>query len=81
MAKVTKLEAGDKVYKALVKDGGKVVTVSGYARTKREFIHDLRKNGYTVCDYKVKEASTFDYIVAHTDMRACDWRETRKVPV
>ena len=47
-------------------------------RTKSDFIHDLRANGYKVNPKKVKTARVFDYILEHTNMNPWDWDLTEK---
>ena len=47
-------------------------------RTKADFIHDLRCNGYKVNPMKVKTSRTFDYIINHTDCNPWDWKLTDK---
>lgn len=69
-----------KLYSALVKDGNRVVVIKNQDyRTKAEFIHDLRHNGYAVNPRKVKPADVFDYIVEHTNMAPEDW-DLRDIP-
>lgn len=66
-----------KQYKAVVKFEGAATTITGEYRTKKEFIEDLRRNGYQVNDRKVKEAEVFDYIVENTDCSADAWKITK----
>lgn len=70
-----------KTYKAFVKDkyNGKMVTIEGEYSSKKEFVVDLRKNGYAVNQDKVKEKEIFDYIVKYTNMYPWDWK-INKVP-
>lgn len=69
-----------KLYSAIVKDGARVVIIKNQEyRTKAEFIHDLRHNGYAVNPRKVKPADVFDYILNHTNAAPWDW-DLRAVP-
>ena len=53
-----------KKFSAIVKDGTKTVFITNQEyRTKADFIHDLRCNGYKVNPMKVKTSRTFDYII------------------
>lgn len=55
-----------KKFSAIVKDGTKTVFITNQEyRTKADFIHDLRCNGYKVNPMKVKTSRTFDYIINH----------------
>lgn len=68
-------------YKAIVTDKmtGKVTVIESEQNSKSEFIHDLRRNGYSVNADKVKREDVFDYIMEHTDCYPWDWK-IRKVP-
>lgn len=66
-----------KQYKAMVKSNGEAKIITGEYNTKAEFIRDLRANGYTVNDRKVKEAKLFDYIVENTDCTDDAWKITK----
>ena len=62
-----------KLYSAVVNDGISTVFIKNQEyRTKAEFIHDLRANGYTVNPMKVKPAGVFEYIICHTDCTPWD---------
>lgn len=63
-----------KTFKAFVtrKDGSKTTITSDYSN-KKDFITDLRKNGYKVNPKKVREQVIFDYITEHTDMSLLDF--------
>lgn len=65
-----------KSYSAFVKDKstGKHIKLRGDYNTKAEFIHDLRRNGYSVNPMKVKPSEIFNYIVTHTNMQEWDWK-------
>lgn len=64
-----------KKFSAIVKDGTKTVFITNQEyRTKADFIHDLRCNGYKVNPMKVKTSRTFDYIINHTDCNPWDWK-------
>lgn len=57
------------LYKAIVtskQTGVKEIIESEY-NTKKDFIKDLRNNGYSVNDTKVKKADVFDAIIEYTD--------------
>lgn len=62
-----------KTFKALVKDGKRVVVIESEYDRKSDFIKDLRHNGYKVNPRKVKEKVVFDYICNNTDMHDWDW--------
>ena len=62
------------MYSAVVKDGKRVVFIRNQEyRTKSDFIHDLRYNGYKVNVRKVKQSDVFDYIINHTNCAPWDW--------
>lgn len=63
-----------KRYKALVKYEGKATIIEEEYRTKKEFIEDLKRNGYKVNPLKVKEVELFDYIVNNTDCSEDAWK-------
>ena len=69
-------------YSAIVKDKAtgefKIIEDMEY-RTKADFVHDLRRNGYEVNEKKVKPSELFDYIMNHTDAAPWDWDLT-KIP-
>ena len=70
-----------KTYKALVKDKltkGIVIIESEY-NCKKDFIQDLRSNGYSVDSNKVKEKEVFDYIINNTNCNPWDWKEINKI--
>lgn len=71
-----------KTYKAIVtdKETKRTVIVESEAYTKAEFIHDLRRNGYAVNPYKVKEKEVFTYIMEFTNCYPWDWEHINKVP-
>ena len=63
-----------KTYSAIVKDGSRPVIIKNQAyNSKRDFIHDLRANGYRVNPKKVKPADVFEYIMQHTNCYPWDW--------
>lgn len=63
-----------KTFKAFVtrEDGSKTTITSDYSN-KKDFITDLRNNGYKVNPKKVREQIIFDYITEHTDMSLLDF--------
>jgi len=63
-------------FKAIVnsKQDGRQIIEMEYS-TKKQFIEDLRSNGYTVNEMKVKTAEVFDYIIDHTNCNEWDWKE------
>lgn len=64
-----------KTYKACVidKETKKAVVIESEQPSKANFIRNLRHNGYQVCDWRVKEASVYDYIVEQTNCQKEDW--------
>lgn len=67
-------------YSALVKDGKRLQIIANQEyRTKKDFIQDLRSNGYKVNPNKVKESNLFDYIMKHTNCNPWDWK-LKKIP-
>lgn len=64
-------------FKAAVKDKQTGVSsiIEGVYPTKQAFIFDLRRNGYSVNNYKVKEAKVFDWIMENTNCELWDWKE------
>ena len=70
------------IYKAIVTDKRtriKSIIECEY-NTKAEFIHDLRKNGYSVNPIKAKTKEVFDYIMDNTDCNPWDWKEINAIP-
>lgn len=63
-----------KKYKAIVKFEGVATIIEAEYRTKKEFIEDLKRNGYKVNPSKVKEADLFDYILNNTDCTEDAWK-------
>jgi hypothetical protein len=51
------------VYKAIVKSEGKIKIIEGEYKRKKDFITDLRRNGYKVSEHHVKERDVFDWII------------------
>ena len=67
-------------YSALVKDGTRLKIIANEEyKNKKDFIHDLRRNGYKVNPNKVKESNLFDYIMKYTNCNPWDW-ELKKIP-
>ena len=67
-----------KLYKALVKDeNSQLKIIESYYSNKKDFIRDLRNNGYKVNPIKVKKAEVFDFIMANTNCNEWDWKENR----
>ena len=65
-----------KVFKGIATDKEtkqKTIIESKY-KTKKDFIKDVRRNGYTVNPLKVKEAKVFDYIMDFTNAQEEDWK-------
>ena len=71
------------MYKAIVTDkaDGRKVVIESNAYSKTDFIHDLRRNGYSVNPAKVKTKEVFDYIMQNTNCNPWDWKEINTVPV
>lgn len=68
-----------KTYKAIVKNketGERTIIKSDY-NSKKDFLKDLRSNGYAVSDCKVKEEKLFDYILETTNCSPEDWKNTK----
>lgn len=69
-----------KTFSAVVKDGNHTVFIEDQEyKTKADFIHDLRRNGYKVNPDKVKTSDVFDYIMKHTNCNPWDWKRINKV--
>lgn len=64
-----------KEFKALVKDKKtkQVTTITSSYNSKKEFINDLKSNGYIVDPKKVKLSKDFDYIINKTNAEEWDW--------
>lgn len=64
-----------KTYRALVvnKETKMVETLTDKFLKRQDFIDDLRRNGYRVVDYRVREEKLFNYICDNTDMTKEDW--------
>lgn len=69
----------EKIFKAMVtnKKNNERIVIEGIYTSKAEFIKDLRWNGYSVNDNKVKTEEVFDYIINHTDCSPEDWKINR----
>ena len=66
----------NKKFSAIVKDketGKKSIITSEYA-SKKLFTEDIRANGYSVDENKVKENSEFERIMSETDCNPWDWK-------
>jgi hypothetical protein len=65
------------LYKAIVTDKQTKQTeiIESDYNTKKDFINDLRGNGYSVNPLKVKKANVFDYIMNETNCYPWDWKE------
>jgi len=65
-----------KVYKGIAtnKQTKEKVIIESEYKTKKQFIQDVRNNGYTVNPLKVKEAKVFDYIMDFTNAQEEDWK-------
>jgi hypothetical protein len=63
-------------YKAFVtdKENGKRLTIARDYPTKREFVFDLRRNGYAVDPSRVKTEKEFDRIINTTDAQEWHWK-------
>lgn len=64
-----------KEFKAVVKDkrSKEISIVTSTANSKKEFISDLKQNGYIVDPKKVKQSKDFDYIMNRTNAEDWDW--------
>lgn len=62
-------------YKAIVKSGGnEIKIIEGEYKRKKDFITDLRRNGYKVSEHHVKRGDIFDWII--DNMRTGnEWKE------
>jgi hypothetical protein len=63
-------------YKATVKDKttGERITIESDYPNKTAFIKDLRANGYSVSNHKVKLAAEWNRIMNKTNATKKDWR-------
>ena len=64
------------LYSAIVTDKEtkeKIIITSDY-NNKSAFIKDLRLNGYSVNQYKVKTKNVFNYIMNNTNASTYDWK-------
>ena len=71
-----------KKFSAVVKDSysNRVVFIENQEyETKKDFIRDLRNNGYKVNPKKVKSSKLFRYIVENTNMYEWDW-DLKEIP-
>lgn len=66
----------EKIFKASVKckKNNARIIIEGIYTSKAEFIKDLRENGYSVNNNKVKTKEVFDYIINHTNCSLEDWK-------
>ena len=65
-------------YSAVVRDkqtGKLLILRSKEYNSKREFISDIRFNGYSVQAMKVHEDEVFNYIMQNTNCTPEDWKE------
>lgn len=73
------IESKMKTFKAVVKDKQtkeiKIITSDYYS--KKDFVQDLKSNGYIVNLDKVKEAKEFDRIMKHTNATDLDWNSKK----
>ena len=64
------------IFKASVKDDtGALQHIERDYPTKKQFIRDLRCNGFKVDNRKVLTKKSFDYIIENTNCTKWDWRE------
>lgn len=64
------------IFKASVKDDtGALQHIERDYPTKKQFIRDLRNNGFKVDNRKVLTKKSFDYIIENTNCTKWDWRE------
>ena len=71
-----------KKFSAVVKDSysNRIVFIENQEyTTKKDFINDLRNNGYKVNPKKVKSSELFRYIVENTNMYDWDW-DLKEIP-
>lgn len=64
------------LFKAVVRDKKtrKISFLEENYPTKKEFINDIRANGYSVNPNKVKPSKVFNYIMEKTDCNSWDWK-------
>lgn len=62
-------------YKAAVKLDGKMEIIETISESKKQFIADLRANGYKVNDMHVKKTDVFNHIMNNTNCNEWDWKE------
>lgn len=65
----------EKNFKTIAKDKKtkEYKVIESTARNKKDFICDLRANGYIVTEYKVKEKEVYDWIIENTNANKWDW--------
>lgn len=63
------------LYKALVtdKETKEKLFIEFDSPTKKQFIQDLRLNGYSVSDQKVKKSEVYNWILNNTNCQEEDW--------
>lgn len=66
-------------FKALVrnKDNKSIIVIESEYSRKKDFIRDIRQNGFAVSDHHVKEASEFDRIMNTTNCSPDDWKRSK----
>ena len=66
----------NKKYSAIVKDKetGKKSIITNEYPSKKLFIEDIRANGYSVDESKVKESAEFERIMTTTNCNKWDWK-------
>jgi len=70
-----------KKFKAVTtnKATGEKQIISSFYNNKKDFIKDLRSNGYSVNSDKVKLEQVFDYIIKNTNCTKIDWQEINAI--
>jgi hypothetical protein len=65
------------IYKTLAKEKqtGKLVVVELDCFSKRNFIRDVRSNGYSVNPKRVLTKKSYDFVIENTNCYASDWHE------
>jgi hypothetical protein len=74
---IEKIEKGLKKYKCVAKEketGNLRIFLSSEGQNKKSFIYDIRANGYSINNLKVKQEKVFDWICDNTNAEIWHWQ-------
>ena len=70
-----------KTYKgmAIDKETNEPIILEMEYKTKKDFISDVRSNGYSINELRVKESNVYNYIMDNTNATDDDFRNIKNV--